>query len=947
MTQGVAFKVTQAVDTGGNFINGFDDIAPAIRDTIALEITGGPGTGEKRFYSRGYGLTGYYAETASGVAFHVRSSEDGSTLPTQCEEQPATEDDELAKTVDTRDKNEFVFYPIEQFTNHLNEDNWQDAAKDLAVAGYGTQCIEFSVDKEIEGAYDRWLQLHEGDLINIDDMDEPAKNTVGLDATQGTMGFLRNAVLAPGFNTDAESYYGTPKGVVGNKYDQAIGASEIYSQMELGKQFAYKIRALQVREGIAMYGADLETRATTLFKPVSGLEHDMHDTLAYFYESELLPVELALTYEEVADRTPFSKTEFEGLKQRLSEVPFNIGDVSLATYVVVGLEQPKDEKNNILLELFPFLADQFNYFTDLNPNDVEADPYKNEDILSRYRLGAIQIPTPAVDYAKNLEHFQYFEPQELARKTRRPSNVIIEEEAQDKAERDITLQNIDAVKNIGWSSDRLTLRGIFKEEDVREGYEPGILALMLLINAQNPGCEGFLADSAQNMKIGTNYDIEDNPSLIEANGINFGKVLNFKEQEGEKTNPLVTAFSLVSDVLVGKDVPLVRDEVKPKIKLYTVSLYRHTPDLTAQMVDPFLPNSILRSMEETEVAWLTSDKPELTTPSLLGEGKFYRGGVAVDNVVTDVGSNEVCKTYSEPDPALADECEEDVDGNVIPGSCTSKFCARIAGDADQGLGINLLGKSLNRSIRLKQYLWKYNSPQYQHTQSCADVECYLAFAGAQDATDNPTTPTDYDPLGNTPAANSCSAYENQQIAVPTYGAMQQQIETVAKTYFDGDPNGKYANMLYGILNIEGSPFLAAQQAGVSSISCKDGYGGRRLINDCGAIGPFQVIQGVCVKDTCPVQPDTLAFLKTFKRNVNPCDFNETLESVAQMLSGVSNDSAFTAGVSEAQMPYFLTGWYYGFTKENYLLKNKCEGAPAVSGCNGLNYCTCAVDGFVL
>lgn len=216
------------------------------------------------------------------------------------------------------------------------------------------------------------------------------------------------------------------------------------------------------------------------------------------------------------------------------------------------------------------------------------------------------------------------------------------------------------------------------------------------------------------------------------------------------------------------------------------------------------------------------------------------------------------------------------------------------------------------------------------------------YIAACEQTDNPTENFLLGTCQNPDAAaseltsdaipSSCQDFASQMIDLPN---SIDEYKTL--TYSIAEQKGVDPNLLWGVVNIESGRVLTAIANGQSQLACKN------TINSCGAVGPMQVIVGDCVTDSCTSA--NTGILKTFDRTGNFCNIEDSLKWAADYLN--QNRSYVTnlrPGASAKQILYMMAGRYYGLPDAT-LVKDACEGAPAVSGCNGLNYCQCAVDGF--
>jgi len=191
-----------------------------------------------------------------------------------------------------------------------------------------------------------------------------------------------------------------------------------------------------------------------------------------------------------------------------------------------------------------------------------------------------------------------------------------------------------------------------------------------------------------------------------------------------------------------------------------------------------------------------------------------------------------------------------------------------------------------------------------------------------------------------PVPIACQGYSSQTIQIPT------QPELITKIYQYANQNGITPQLLWGVFQIESGPFLRAMRAGKTTMSCGE------TINSCGATGPLQIIQGVCVTDQC--KSPLIQDLKRIVRPDNICSVDGSLAWAAQALKSYENYpevQAALARIGADQKDYLLAAKYLGLNVDKFDLpqckSSQGNSASPISGCNGLNYCQCAVDSFDL
>jgi hypothetical protein len=222
----------------------------------------------------------------------------------------------------------------------------------------------------------------------------------------------------------------------------------------------------------------------------------------------------------------------------------------------------------------------------------------------------------------------------------------------------------------------------------------------------------------------------------------------------------------------------------------------------------------------------------------------------------------------------------------------------------------------------------YGSPGWTAVDICETTEDYLLGRCSRDKV-NAKAPNS---AGDAPVGDltgSCNEMYGSQISV-----VYDRETIFKKIYQAAVSNGVDPNMMWGIYRIEGGKYrnlsdgLAIGQQ--QTINCSD------TINSCGAVGPLQIIQGACTTDQCP--SSLREEMKKLQRSGNLCNIDDAImASIAihkqnMQISYVGND------------PYKVAGRYNGIG-DVFVKQDRCGNAPPVSGCNGMNYCVCAVEGF--
>lgn len=260
---------------------------------------------------------------------------------------------------------------------------------------------------------------------------------------------------------------------------------------------------------------------------------------------------------------------------------------------------------------------------------------------------------------------------------------------------------------------------------------------------------------------------------------------------------------------------------------------------------------------------------------------------------------------------------------------------------EQQMGFAIKGAKLGFFIRKIQLaITQMNSlnESYEYLTSCERVEdLFLGRCGG--VPNKYSSDRDYTRTIRSEAPNSC-IYRTMDIVVPSECALIKMVLDKAAQY-DLDPK-----MLWGLIKIENPSFLNAVQGGQSVTDC--------VVNACGAVGPFQIVQGVCVQDRACMEleakilggvpedyQDLVNMIKKFSRNVNPCDIEEALDWTVENLNSkkthaqnLINNLPPNKEAWEYDLDCRLAGYHWG----------DVTCSPNVStACKGQSYCQCACE----
>ncbi len=278
-------------------------------------------------------------------------------------------------------------------------------------------------------------------------------------------------------------------------------------------------------------------------------------------------------------------------------------------------------------------------------------------------------------------------------------------------------------------------------------------------------------------------------------------------------------------------------------------------------------------------------------------------------------------------------------------------------DNDTDSGFVIKGAKLGWFIRkIQQNLTSRISSRYEYLASCERIEDLLT-GRCGDPGERLASVDKYKHTDRSEAPSSC-VYEGQMMRLPSECELVAMIEAKAQEY-SLDPS-----MLWGLLKIEGTTMMNKIQKGESSMQC--------VINNCGAVGPMQIIQGACVnaddeKKSCEEmkeeqtglskpnydtdgdgEPDYDSWeewvrntVQTFERDVNPCDIEEAIDWTADRLDGLKTQARNKINPEgedwEADLNCRLAGYHFGDASCSPL---SLDYRPA---CEGQSYCQCACE----
>ncbi len=277
--------------------------------------------------------------------------------------------------------------------------------------------------------------------------------------------------------------------------------------------------------------------------------------------------------------------------------------------------------------------------------------------------------------------------------------------------------------------------------------------------------------------------------------------------------------------------------------------------------------------------------------------------------------------------------------SVIPGECRTSAELTIIDQSkdpnqEESLNPRILGGVWGWVTRkAQQSLYPRGTIGWEYYESCKTTQDFLLGRCGDENVSSPE--------GDVGVANgevACLGAENS-VYTPEGATEQERLDNVKDLVRQvARETDTPPDLLWGVLNIEGSPFLRRVRAG-QPFECAE------LVNSCGAVGPMQIIHGGCYQangGTCSsgLPPSAFEALDRSPEAIgsNICNIKEALTFAAE--DYLSNSGRFASYTPEQR-----AGLYHGYGGASADGSQNCGGE--VQGCNGLNYCECATQGFSL
>lgn len=309
----------------------------------------------------------------------------------------------------------------------------------------------------------------------------------------------------------------------------------------------------------------------------------------------------------------------------------------------------------------------------------------------------------------------------------------------------------------------------------------------------------------------------------------------------------------------------------------------------------------------------------------------------IDSVAEHRSKTDTFKFIYHQPPGCIEHCPKDSEDWCI--ECERKSFVGVTVEFPQ-VDMRILGGELGWTIRkIQETLRDFGSKAHDYIASCERTEDMFLGRCKGYPDKDPSEDDDF-------SEKSCAETQAQKVKLPTMNELMKMTCSIA----GNDPND--AQLLWGLMQIEGSPFLREIVAGKSEMSCAD-----ILTNSCGASQIMGVLIPQCIdKAGCPqaayIADDTKDPWIQEARN-NPkiaCDIATSMEYILRKRKSEKSwlveqyQAANGSAPSTEQLYYMMAGRNYGLPTTS-LVQPACGNEFAVDGCGGANYCVCTMDTF--
>lgn len=665
---------------------------------------------------------------------------------------------------------------------------------------------------------------------------------------------------------------------------KSIESAPLFTMMTLKDQCRYKVRILETIESLC---GQLDDPATcALYQPIPEMPDFNTRDLLSAYRSQ----GSVLSCENVYGSKAVNLTEEQqNIMMAIQSTPLYLEKSFRLAFLVIVTDLLPDEPNS--------------FFNFLNANG-SSTPAQSVKVL------AFKIPDFGT--TRKDEEQVYIDPLQTTR------NLLLSPYDVEVVKQKVAAEK-QALRNAGSSG--LVTCGT---EDCRD---PLVRSVVELVNRSSlPACDA----STDDLKYEPVNQIYSRGTLISNDGTQFA----------DGADPAGDIFKTGADTsaanaeAAAQTTTTTDNTNSPQLAVFNflsnirLGLRTGKPDTT---IRSYLVMPVGAELSTAEIALMSYFDPDWTQNYATNsdENKYYR---LADVDQRMQGGKVEHKFFDGSDPAYI-QANCSTPGAIYPDCALKKATLEVTADQEDHApripfgGIGYITRKIQETVN------RLATAPRDFLASITTTEEWLLQNGKGG---NPTAASDSDtqPL-------ACQNYQSQTIDIPT------QDELVDKVYQYAQQNNINPQLLWGILQIEGSPLLRAMRAGKTSMSCGD------TINTCGATGPLQIIQGSCVSSSCnsPLTNE----LKKLQRPNNICSVDGSLAWAASTLNSYKSYpdvQAALARLGQSELDYLLAAKYTGlnislFDQSQCRSTSAANSASPVSGCNGLNYCQCAVDGFTI
>ncbi len=909
-------------------------------DTIAMTNVSGAGVGEIKYYTKGYGLTGFQASNSSGIYFESLFYKDGlstSEPVLSCSSQDGTYDMSIYPDYEV-DETKFYLSPIR---NVINQGSLQRTVeklrKELAMQGYQAYCAtegvkiepEYNTKEKIETYLEQYNipKILEMDAIEI------------LNMTNAQYPLWRDVSNKQFLLASLEEYFGFRDVYIGSPSDAVLTSSPInslLSEPQLCVQGWRNLVAQQLAcERLKNPG---ECELLTRKIPKLAFSSDLSESSGPEYTVSTLLDELAEYEPNYRDGTAVSGCKKLTTQDRAANEDLLQGLMNTPTYfdrayrygfivAVIHAKSPGTESGNVATKIF-------NFFTKTTRNLVPDD-----EVL----VAAFKLPDIATNKGGGDDTGSQFwsDPLDLTRKLLFTNEQNITHEDVDRPnKRQNTLDQAIAAAVQGPESKIYCYEGAFPYGIGTKSCQNELTkALTDIINGNVEGC-----GEAEVVQVIKDLAGLDNPAE------KYGKVFNNDNGQQVMLNLFLNDLTHPPLGVNGQTNPQIAktDDPAEKLKsLFTISEDTWPPIVDSTTVDFYIVYPIGFELNAVETAMKSAFFSKAQLAALEADNNIDNFEMTDHEIGLAAGS--VGFDYIDKEKTANGECGTEItaSGAVVNKPCVENVSISVNQEHTE---IGVMGAKLGYWMRkIQLQLNARASDAWAYFDSCKTTEEFLlgkcegggivADGGGGGGGNGGPNP------GNGPGL-SCEDLRALTVNLPTMSELENMVCQIA----NGDSND--AQLVWGMLQVDGSPFLRTIRSGASSMSCGD-----ILINSCGASQIVGVLIPQCIdKDACPqaayIADNTSDPWVQEARN-NPdvaCDIETQLDFILRKRKSEKSyligqyEAAHGVSPSTQQLYYMMAARNYGLSSDIFT-KPACQGAPAVQGCGGANYCECVMDTF--